>query len=328
MSDQQLWGRKASLLLLDGPLNSTPGNNPSAYIPGASKGLDLSEMHFSFHTAQQDVESPNNVTIRVYNLSPNIVRQVKGEFSRVILQAGYESAFGVVFDGTIKQFRVGKENATDSYLDILAADGDFGYNWATMATNLAAGSTPQQRLTAIGEAMKPFGVTLGSGMEFTGGVLPRGKVLFGMPRAFARDLAASHNASWSIQNGQLVMTPLDSYQPGDVIVLNATTGLIGVPESTTEGVRFRCLMNPKLQPGCVCQIDNKSINQTIKQEQNTANVAFNSYQVQQFADVAADGLYRMFVVEHSGDTRGQAWYTDVVGLTLHPASAQQVKRNG
>jgi hypothetical protein len=318
------WGRKATLLLLTGP---TQGNNPSAYLPNGDKGLDLSNLHFSFQTAQQDVESPNNCSIRIYNLSDAIVQQVRGEFSRVILQAGYDGQFGVVFDGIIKQFRIGRQNATDTYLDILAADGDMAYNWSTINTSLAAGSKPADRVRAITDALRPWGVTPGPGMETTGGVLPRGKVLFGLPRAFARMEAENQGASWSIQNGQFVMTPLTGYKPDVSVVLNAATGLIGIPEATAEGVRFRCLLNPKLQPGCTCQIDNKSINRTVAQAQNPANVAFNSYQVQNLANVTTDGLYRVLVVEHSGDTRGQGWYSDVVGLAVSP-DTQKVKING
>lgn len=317
-----LWGRKASLLLLDGPTESH-GNNPSAYIAGAQNGLDLSECQFSFHVSQQDVESPNNCTIRIYNLAKDLVRQIRGEFSRVVLQAGYESSFGVIFDGTIKQFRVGKESATDSYLDILAADGDMAYIWSTLATNVAAGSTPDQRFTAIVNGFAPYGISADVVPTLLGGILPRGKVLFGMTRAFASDLAQSHGMTWSFQNGKLTMTPLDGYAPGEIIELSAGSGLIGMPESTEEGVRFRCLLDPKLQPGQRCKIDNKSVNQTLQQNPAGPAVPFNRYKgTQFFADAAADGLYRMFVVEHSGDTRGQAWYSDVVGLALNPTTGK------
>jgi hypothetical protein len=323
MTDGNLWGRKASLLLLDGPLYVKNGNNPSAYIPGAQHGLDLTDTHFSFHVSQQDVESPNNCTIRVYNLAADIVRQIRGEFSRIVLSAGYESSFGVIFDGTIKQFRIGKENATDSYLDILAADGDIGYIWSTLATNIAGGSSTDQRFAAIAAGFAPYGISAEQTKNMAGGILPRGKVLFGMTRAFARDLAATAKVSWSFHNGKLVTTPLDGYSPKDVVELSAATGLIGMPESTEEGVKFRCLLNPLLEPGCRCKIDNKSVNQTLQQNPSGPAVPFNHYKgLQFFADVAADGLYRMFVVEHSGDTRGQAWYTDVVGLALNPTTGK------
>lgn len=104
--DEFQYKRKASLLLVDD-----------------DEVLDLSNLRFRFQVKAMDVESPNNAAIRVYNLSRDTLVKIRGEFSRVILQAGYDNNFGVIFDGTIKQFRIGREGTTDTYLDILAADG-------------------------------------------------------------------------------------------------------------------------------------------------------------------------------------------------------------
>lgn len=305
------FNRKATLILSEG-----------------EKALDLSAMHFTFRTVQQDVESPNNCSIRVYNLSEPTVKQALREFSRVTLQAGYEEAAGVIFQGTIKQFRVGRENATDTYLDILAADGDLAYNQSIVAKTLAAGSTPDQRIKAAIEAMGGQGVGPGASMAYTGGILPRGKVLFGMARALLRQEVQSQNATWSINNGKVDIIPLAGYKPGTAVVLNSTTGLIGRPEQTVDGLKARSLLNPRLTIGGLIQIDNKSINQTIQQNPDAAPIPFNQYTgLQNLATVAADGLYRLYVVEHVGDTRGTEWYSDLVGLAVNPVT-NKVISNG
>ena len=224
---QEQFGRKATLLVVR---PEQVGNNPSAFVPGST--IDLSQMHFRFRTVQQDVESPNNCAIRVYNLSRATVEAIsKSEYSRVILQAGYGDAFGVIFDGTLKQFRTGRESATTTYLDLLVADGDIAYNYATINKTLAAGSSSADRVDAAVDAMGPYGVTKGYiSLAPTGGVLPRGKVLFGMPRVLLRQEAAAAGATWNISNGQVNITPLDGYLPGDAVELNAATGMIGMPE--------------------------------------------------------------------------------------------------
>ena len=94
-------------------------------------GLDLSQFRIKFSVQAADIESPNNAWIRVYNLSSDTMHQVatQGEYTSVSLSAGYEEGnFGVIFQGTIKQYRIGKENTTDSYLDIFAADSDVEFN--------------------------------------------------------------------------------------------------------------------------------------------------------------------------------------------------------
>lgn len=303
MSQQYL--RSASLLVLNG-----------------TRALDLSQLQFTFHAAQQDVESPNNCAIRVFNLSHQTARLVQDEFSTVVVQAGYGSGPPAeVFRGDIKQFRRGRLNATDTYLDILAADGDKAYNFAVVNKSLSAASTPAQRFGVLAAAMAAQGVATGYVMPFAGGVLPRGKVLFGMARARMRDCAASQFATWSVQNGRLQMVALDSYLPGEAVVLNSFTGLIGIPEQTENGISARCLLNPKVRIGGLVKIDNVTINTTIQRDPNAAPVPFNQYTgLQLLADISADGVYRLYVAEFRGDTRGADWYTDMVMLSVNQAT--------
>lgn len=296
------------------------GNNTSAYVPPST--LDLSEFHFTFSTVQQDVESPTNCSIRVYNLSRQTLDNLtKNEYSTVVLQAGYEGRYGVIFKGTVKQYRIGKEGSSTTYLDLLAADGDQAYNYAVVSKTLAASSTPQDRVNVALAAMAPSGVTAGYLMPFSGGVLPRGKVLFGMARAAVRNEARQQAATWTISNGQVNIVPLDGYLPGEAVELNALTGMIGIPEQTENGIRVRALLNPLITVGGLVKIDNRSINRIVQQNPRAAPVAYNSYTgLQLLATVTNDGLYRVFVAEHQGDTRGQAWYTDMICLAVDPSS--------
>jgi hypothetical protein len=317
MADQnEQYLRKCSLLLVAG-----------------EKALDLSEMHIRFETKQEDEESPNNARIRVYNLSRETVSAIQGEYSRVVLQAGYESSsFGVIFDGSIKQFRVGREDNKNTYLDILACDGDLAYNFATVNKSLAAGSTPQQRVAALIDAMKEKGLAKGEVIiPGTGGTLPRGKVLFGLARAGLRAQVQNFGATWSIQNGKINIVPLDEYLPGEAVVLTARTGLIGRPEQTQQGVYARCLINPRINVGGLVKIDNASINQTIQQKDFVfpgIQLPYNQRAgVQMLADISTDGIYRVYVAEFTGDTRGLPWWQDLVLLAVDP-STNKVKPYG
>jgi hypothetical protein len=161
-------------------------------------------------------------------------------------------------------------------------------------------------------------------MPQTGGILPRGKVLFGLARANLRAEVQNVGATWSIQNGQVNVTPLDGYLPGEAIVLTSQTGLIGRAEQTQDGVRARCLINPRIAPGTLVKIDNKSINETFQQADFTipgAQLPYNRYAgLQQFADVSADGLYRVYVAEVKGDTRGAPWWMDLILLAVDPVT--------
>lgn len=304
MSTRQ-WKRKASLIVVEG-----------------EKGLDLSELRFRFLVQNADTQSPNSVSIRVYNLSDETARSVQKEYSRVVLQAGYaETGFGVIFDGTIKQFRRGREDALTSYLDILAADGDLGFNFGICNQTFAAGTTTSRdRVAALAKSMG-LGFQLDQNLASTGGTLPRGKVLFGMARDLMNCEANNQGSTWSIQNGQVQVTTLAGYLPGDAVELNSLTGLIGVPEQTEDGIRVRCLLNPKLRIGGRVKINNKDINQLVQQNPNAAPVPFNQWTgIQLLAKVTDDGFYRVYVAEHVGDTRGQEWYSDLICLAIDKSS--------
>jgi hypothetical protein len=310
--------------------NKLFGRRCSLLVANETDALDLSEMHIRFETSQEDEESPNNAKIRVYNLTDETIVKLQTEFNKVVLQAGYWGApFGIIFSGTIKQFRVGKENSVTKYLDILAADGDLGYNWAVVNHTLAAGSTPMQRVQAAVNAMAPKGVTAGQiTLDSTGGILPRGKVLFGLARDSIRQQVVPTGHTWNIQDGKVVVTPLTGYQPGEAVVLTAATGLVGIPERTQQGIKARCLINPRIRVGSMVKIDNKTLNQTFAQGDAAipgAQIPYNRYAgVEMYANTSTDGVYRVYVAEYKGDTRGQEWYCDLILLSIDPVT-QQVK---
>lgn len=307
------FGRKIELILYTG-----------------AKGLDLSEFRIRFSVQNADVESPNSAVIRVYNLAQDTVGQIKGEYSQVTLSAGYEEGnYGVIFQGSIKQFRTGKEGPVNTFLDILAADGDIGYNQGVINATLAAGTTPLQRIQAVVQAMP--GVTDGYTPLFTNQNIPnlRGKVLFGMARSHLRGLTSTLDATWSIQDGKVQILPLTGYLPGEAVQININTGLIGVPEQTDGGIRVQSLLNSQLRIGGLVQLNNSEIMQLMQQNPDAAPIRFDQYTgIQYNSPLSKDGSYRAFVVEHEGDTRGNEWYSNLTCLAvdLSVAANQSVER--
>lgn len=294
-------------------------------------GINLSNMRIRFNVNAADVETPNNAIIRVYNLKPETVNliQTQGEFTSVLLQAGYANgAFGVIFSGSLKQIRSGKEDATNTYLDLLCGDGDELYNQTVAAISAAAGTSLQQQQKLLSDKTgAPVNLvavqdSVTANALLVGGTLPRGKVLFGMYRDLQRDIASKLGCSWSIQNGVVQLTPYTGVQPFPEVNLSTFTGLVGVPEQTDEGIKVDCLLNPQIRIGGPIVINNAVINQTIAGkgniDQTFSGVPFNTNAgtPQLLASISNDGTYRVFCVEHEGDTRGQAWYSHVIMLKV------------
>lgn len=281
----------------------------------AGKALDLSALRFKFEVKRGDFQTPNTAEIRIYNPSPETSRRIEREFTQVVLQAGYEGNYGIIFAGTVMQFRRGRENPTDTFLDITAADGDSAYNFAVLDFSLAAGRSTGDHIEAVVRRMAEHGI---SGVCVSGQVDQskslRGRVFCGMARDELRKLAKTSNANWSIQDGKVVMIPNGAYQQGDIPVITNKTGMVGMPEQTPMGIRVRCLLNPTIRIGSLIKIDNKSL------QQQRYNVSFaggaSGQNVRAFnaGKTDNDGLYYVMLVEHRGDTRATDWYSEIICL--------------
>lgn len=296
----QQWIRRGELLV-----GSTNGN-----------ALDLSQLRFRFHVQRSGLQTPNTCEIYVYNVSDQTASQIKNEFSRVVLSAGYENGyFGTIFDGQIKYVRKGRENQTDTFVAIQAADSDHAYNFGVVNTSLTAGSTHNDHIQAAVGAM---GATKGYMPELLSVPLPRGKVMYGMARDYLRDTARSTGNNWSFQDGKLEFAPIDGYIPDtEAIVVNRNTGIIGQPEQTPNGIVVKALLNPNFKAERRVKLDNASIQRAPigLDIQSQAEAQLIMQGLNQYT-INADGIYVIKGISHSGDTRGQQWYTDMVCIAI------------
>ena len=285
---------------------------------------------------------------RIYNLSAETINKIKTSISKssaewqkivtdsqqpdatqnvnpntyydVVINAGYEHGnYGVIFQGNVKQFKDGRENNKDSYLDIYAADGDFGFINGVINETLAAGTSVAQQAQKIADSMPGIdidGFSSAPAIDQQHTPTLRGKTLAGMSRFYLRNLASKINTSWSIENGKILMIPIKSYRIGEAVVINVNTGLIGLPEQTDNGINFTILLNSALRIGGLVKLNNAEIPQ-LSQANPNQPLKFDSLdQVQANSLINADGVYRVYSIEHEGDTRGASWYSHVVCLAV------------
>ena len=275
--------------------------------PKEGDALELGELRVAFTVKVSEQETPNSASIKVYNLSEATAGRIRKEFTRVILQAGYQGNCSVIFDGNITKVALGQEGGPgagknggegeglDTCLEISAGDGDRAYNYALVNTSLAAGSTPDDHVRACMKAFSAKGIEPGYIPLLPGQKLPRGKVMYGMARAYMRDTARRTGTAWSFQKGKMQMVPASGYLPGEAVVLSAGTGLIGTPKANDKGIEIKCLLNPRLRIGGRVRLD------------NAGGAGLKAGAGREPRDVH-DGLYRILSITFSGDTRGADWY--------------------
>lgn len=336
----------------------------SLQVGTAGSGLELSPNSAimpkcTFHSYTHTKETPNHCQIRIYNLAAETVNQIQNEFVQVVISAGYiDSPFGVIFNGTIIQAKVGYEGmgGIDSYLELECADGNLSYSKAIIQTAAGKGSTYQSRYNLIMQYANNYGnttsnsggsqsttgttgssvvtggsttqqVTMGYTDPLPQGTASRGRAYYGMWRDHMRDFAASVNMDWFIQNGQVILLGKNNVLPGASTgtLLTPTTGLIGYPEQTEQGIKIRSLLNPNLVPGGLVSIQNSAVLQNTVNTTVSGSSSNSAPNIQ--TPISGNGQYKIIFVEHYGDTRGNDWYSDLTcvayGVTA-PSSISSV----
>jgi len=318
-------------------------------VHNKEEGIDLSDLRITFSVRNASEESPNTLEARVYNLSKETIANIigakdiskggavkdgiwnnnaplqssYGEFSNVTLNVGYENgSFGVIFTGQIKQYRVGRESPTTTYLDILAADGDFLYNSFTNKS-YEKGTNMNDIVEDIVKNIQPDSPSPVYKIDTdpTHFTTPRGVVSFGMSRVQLRHMAFSLGATWSIQNGTVSIVSKNQVEDTNFVEINAQTGLIGIPEQTADGIRFKCLLNSELMIGGMIKINNQDVNQLFESGYSSYTGMYNQWAGSyENAFMNVDGKYMLFSVEHEGDTRGNPWYSNCIALSVSPAN--------
>ncbi|HHG9944816.1 TPA: hypothetical protein ACPZLH_000702 [Yersinia enterocolitica] len=316
------------------------------------KGISLSDFKVTFQIEWADTKWPRVANVKIYNLSTDTTSKILGqEFSKIRIIAGYDGIapdvdasqvgvvrnvpeglegqtddqnYGLIFEGDIRFTVTGKDNITDSWVLIQAIGDHEAFLFARTKTTIAAGYTVADLHNVTMQGFNAFGVTKGITGSMPTTVFPRGRVLYNASRNVMDNIAAQCNATWQLVDGQVQMVPEDKYIH-EAIVLSADTGLVGMPQQTMgAGVNVRCLINPNIRINGLIQLDQNSVYRTsignsevaqspgrISETDDNGNRVLSGT-TSQAASVATDGVYIVKAIDYTGDTRGQAWYMDLM----------------
>lgn len=284
-----------------------------------NKTYILDEIHIQFHVFGAAVGTNKYAEIIIWNLSKEKANALLKEFTTVQLSAGYEGSFGLIFAGETAFVEIGKENAVDSYVKITAQDADQSKNWCVSSFTLSAGWTDDDLYNRLMQDFAEFDLQQGYKPTFIGNPNPRGLPVNGKTDAYMDSLAERQGCDWFIEDGKVNIVPKGSYLPGPVEVLSASTGLVGVPKQTFNGIECMCLLRPGIKTGGRVQIDNSQIAQLNQQHvfQQETSLVVPSLQGKD----TGVGTYKTYCVEHFGDTRGEEWCTRFIGIAVDGTGA-------
>ena len=264
---------------------------------GGTRGIEVTNLKCVFSVEKSMTEDPNPSIIQIYNLAPNTRNDILANGTRVIIEAGYEGPqYGLIYDGDIVRSLKRGPNSIDKITELVAQDGDMFFNNGFVSVSYAAGYTSEDVLRNMARVGDPD-ITIGSiSQNMNGTQLARGKAMFGQPKDYARDIAKGEGALFYICDRKLNMVkPMDL--PGDQIIsLTPQSGLVGTPEQTEDGIKALCLLNPLLNINKLVYV----ANHLVQQDANLGGLS--------------TGVYKIISLKHSGDTRGDEWHTEFIGI--------------
>lgn len=310
----RLYGRKWKILIFK-PAYKKDKNGKKVRDKEHDTAIDVSLLRCLFHT-QQTIETAAVLgTLVVYNMNAATEGDVIREGFQISIEGGYqEGQYGEIFTGDIVQVIRNRENGIDYRLEIIALKGVLLFDVNYVRSTLAAGSTPRDITQAVA---KNANQTIEVGIisdNLTQQPLPRGKVLFGTPAKYYRDLCVGNDAHfWADDDNKVTIKKVIDEIPADqVLFITPYSGLVGTPMYGDDGIHIKMLLDNRIKLQTLIKIDNEIIQRQAAQIDVTGKGNSNQFpQRQQFDE---DGEYQVFSVSHQGDTWGNEWTTEVVGV--------------
>lgn len=265
---------------------------------GKGTALDVSDLRCAF-SVYKTMMQPQFSTVTIFNLNAETENQIINEGDRVIVEAGYEGEqYGLIFVGDVVQPIRGKEDGVTYKLTLNSIDSDRALNFGFVGFSVAKGQTARDHVNQIA-AKASIPTQLGSISEgLSSAKLTRGKVFFGATKDYLRQLSQSNAATFYMEDGKVNIIQAPDFLKDEIVDLSPESGLIGTPVQSDFGVKFKCLLNPRLRLNSLVRINNSQI-----QAQT-----FQVGQVPRALD--AEGIYRIVELQNHGDTHSDDWYTE------------------
>jgi hypothetical protein len=274
---------------IDRPLAA---GDATSFVEKLENGLEIDNLRVVFEVERSLGKDPNTCDVRIYNLAERTRAVFRQLPLTVKLDVGYDKIERNLALGSVR-FADSTFTRNQWETKLLLKDGGRAFAHARAAKSYKDGTPLRRVLTDLAATM---GLTLPKALAEDRRLddrLPYGEVLDGWSRDEMTRLMAPLGYTWSIQNGQLQALADEQVRPDATRTIGEVDGqveggLIGTPEygapNKKTGQRtlsFQCLLYPELIPGCVVQMESRSVK----------------------------GRHKLVKVRHEGDTHGRPWYT-------------------
>lgn len=263
--------------------------------------IKLTNLRISFTIQKNLAWSTNTCSVSIWNLSQSNRNRLKDFGDRITLSAGYVDETGpeILFIGDSSQVSHAYSQP-DIITTIECGDGDKVLNNVRISVSFQANTPVRQVIETIAQQM---GLAL---VEF---IVPANKVyefgfsFVGMAKD-GLDTACNYlGVKWSVQNTGLHILPVDGATQRPPFLINADTGMIGVPQRYTY--KRRDLYRSGPNPGWIVQT---SLNPQILPGDKVNIVSTR-------VDLPS-GTFQVYSIRHEGDTYGANWRSSLEVILL------------
>lgn len=264
------------------------------------EAISISDHRIKFEVTKSLKQQDNAAKIEVYNLSQITRKKIALEESIVQLQAGYRSNQGLVQigQGTICQVSSVRDK-TDIISRFLLKDGLSNIKNTILSISYENDAKLTDVLNKIASEAKLSLKSVGLEANET---IKGGYVMLGGIDSQLNQLSSSFDFQWSVQNNTLLITGKKQTNTEQILLLTPTTGLILNPETLKKPSQKLQKLRDK---GMLATEINLYSVQALLQPQLQLNdvIAIESQDLR--------GKFRVQKITHSGDTRGNEWYSDL-----------------
>ena len=299
-------------------------------VQAAPPPLRISDLRIRFQIRHEATPTPATGEISIYNMSPDNERRVRARGVRVQLLAGYDDLQGIIADGDIRHInreREGLDRITKiafggQVMKRAEAVFDKTYEGAVAVRDIVAEAVTAWNLdTGPLDAIPDVTVT-----DYTSGIV---KVSTALTR-----LLDPLGVDWFI-NGRTIQFRLRGASGDDrpdPIRISTDTGMIGTPttldvsdiEQSAEARQAR-LQRLRLPDGTplVTEPDMREFGGVRVRTLLDPRLGLDDEITVESEVLESDGPYIVVAADHSGDTRGTEWYSELEGYT--PATFEEAR---
>jgi hypothetical protein len=277
----------------------------------SGEGLQINDLQVTFDISKSssNKDKTNSASIEIYNLSNDSLKLLDVDYPAAVFSAGYRD-IGIkrLFAGQVTNVTT-RKSGTDRITQILMGGAYTELNHQVMSSLTAPGRTVKDVVEDIRKALPGVSRSVFNGTNLNNPII-YGYPLQGTPKDMLNELSEKYNLDWQIDDDVLYVHNNDrgnSEKFEDAYVISKYTGLIEnayrvsgdirrskKDKAKIQAIQMKILLNPDIVPGDIILLE----------------------------DVLFNGYYKITDMRHTGDWRGQAWYSELRATAIEKVVRQ------